>query len=117
MLQVLGIIPAREGSKRVPFKNFRPFATTTLVDLSIQHAISSSLITDIVVSSDSIKVLAIAAAYQKVTGLKRPEAFASDESPAIHYVQHAVKEMEKLRNFSYDVIVILQPSSPLRTSA
>jgi CMP-N-acetylneuraminic acid synthetase len=114
-MRILAIIPAREGSKRVPRKNFRPFANTTLVDLAIQQAIGSKYINKIVVSSDSDQVLEIAAKYSQVLPLERPFDLSEDFSPAIDYVRHALRKCE-LEGFGYDIIVILQPSSPLRGS-
>lgn len=112
---VLAIIPAREGSKRVPQKNFRPFANTTLVDIAIQHAIGSKCIRTIVLSSDSDQVLEIGAKYTQVLPLKRPLELSDDLSPAIDYVRHALRECES-DEIKYDIVVILQPSSPLRIS-
>lgn len=110
---ILAIIPAREGSKRVHHKNFRPFAGTTLIDLAIQQALHSRLITDIVVSTDNNKVLEISKRYD-VMSLHRPEEISGDDSPAIEYVKHALNIVEKQKNIQYDVIVIVQPTSPLR---
>lgn len=112
---VLAIIPAREGSKRVHQKNFRPFANTTLVDIAIQHAIGSECIRTIVLSSDSDQVLEIGAKYTQVLPLKRPLELSDDLSPAIDYVRHALQECES-DEIKYEIVVILQPSSPLRTS-
>jgi CMP-N,N'-diacetyllegionaminic acid synthase len=114
-LKILGIIPAREGSKRVPIKNFRPFADTTLVDLAILQALASRMITTIAVSSDSDDVLRIASKYNDVIALKRPEELSDDISPAIDYVRHALINLET-NDKIYDLVVILQPSSPLRTA-
>ena len=60
-IKILAIIPAREGSKRVPHKNFRAFANTTLLDLAIQQALDAALIDQIVVNSDAPQVQEIAA--------------------------------------------------------
>jgi len=112
---ILGIIPAREGSKRVPQKNFKPFANTTLTDLAIQQGLSSKYITCLAVSSDSNAVLQLAAKYNKVRCIKRPDDFSNDVSPAIDYVRHALVVLET--NQRFDMVVILQPSSPLRQAA
>lgn len=112
---VLGIIPAREGSKRVPQKNFRPFADTTLSDLAIQHALGASTLDHIVVNSDADAIGAITAQYanQGVEFLKRPKALASDTSLAIDYMIQTVNHFEA-QGKNFDLLVILQPSSPLR---
>ena len=115
-IKVLAIIPAREGSKRVQRKNFRPFGGTTLTNLAIEQAKAANLIDKIVVNSDSAEVLAIAKTYAGVTGLERPHLLAQDESPAIDYMLQTINELEKNDEY-FDLIVIIQPSSPLRTGA
>jgi CMP-N,N'-diacetyllegionaminic acid synthase len=112
--KILAIIPAREGSKRVLQKNFRPFASTTLTDITIQHGLQSKLITDIVLSSDSEEVLSIGRKYEGVISLERPEEFSTDTSPAIEFVRHTLSVLEPQKGYTYDMVVILQPSSPLR---
>ena len=111
---VLAIIPARAGSKRVPQKNFKPFAGTTLSNLAIQQGLASKYTTTLAVSSDSDDVLNIAKQYRNVHALKRPAEISDDLSPAIDYVRHALITLEQ--DISFDVVVILQPSSPLRSS-
>ncbi|MES2651668.1 MAG: acylneuraminate cytidylyltransferase family protein [Bacteroidota bacterium] len=113
-IKVLAIIPAREGSKRVQKKNFRPFAGTTLSNLAIEQAKASTLIDKIVVNSDSIEVLSIAKTYREIFTLERPKLLAQDESPAIEYMLQTVNELEKNGEY-FDLIVIIQPSSPLRS--
>lgn len=115
-LKVLAIIPAREGSKRVPKKNFRPFAGTTLTDLAIQQALEAETISDIVLSSDSEEVLAIAQKYPRVIAIRRPAEISGDEAPAIDYVRHSLEVMANDYGKTYDAVTILQPSSPLRAA-
>jgi CMP-N,N'-diacetyllegionaminic acid synthase len=112
--KILAIIPAREGSKRVPKKNFRAFANTTLTEIAISQAKESKLLTDIVVSSDSEQVMAIAAKHAGIEAIKRPSAISDDNSPAIDYVRHSLKIKEEQQQHLFDIVVILQPSSPLR---
>jgi CMP-N-acetylneuraminic acid synthetase len=114
-VNVLGIIPARAGSKRVPQKNFRPFAGTTLTDLAIRQALEARCLDDVLVSSNSPEVLLIAAAYPGIFVLERPAALATDFSYAIDYQVHALEYLEREYGKSYDWVVVLQPSSPLRT--
>jgi CMP-N,N'-diacetyllegionaminic acid synthase len=115
-INVLAIIPARAGSKRVPDKNIRPFAGTNLTEIAVRQALGSSMVTDIVVSSDSEVALASAKISSRVISLRRPAGISTDESPAIDYVRHALREVET-SNRIFEIVVVLQPSSPLRTSA
>lgn len=112
--RILGIIPARKGSKRVPQKNFRPFGGATLVDLAIQQALSSKLLTKVVVNSDAEEVLEIASKYSSITSIKRPTELSGDESLAIEYMIQTLDELQKAGEI-YDLVVIIQPSSPLRS--
>lgn len=112
---ILAIIPAREGSKRVKHKNFRPFAGTTLVDIAIKQSLEAKLLTDIVLSSDSEDVLEIGKQYSQIISLKRPLELSDDASPAIDYVIHTLDILEEQKGYTYDIVVILQPSSPLRS--
>ncbi|MDO9373813.1 MAG: acylneuraminate cytidylyltransferase family protein [Ferruginibacter sp.] len=115
-MKILGIIPAREGSKRVVSKNFKPFANTTLTDLTISHALKSNLLSTTVVTSDSLEVLKIAAKYPEVKCIRRPDIISGDLAPAIDYVRHCLSVVEPADG-PFDMVVILQPSSPLRKSS
>ncbi|HLP31879.1 MAG TPA: acylneuraminate cytidylyltransferase family protein, partial [Bacteroidia bacterium] len=89
--RILGIIPARAGSKRVAGKNIKPLLGKPLVAYSIEAALKSKLLTHVAVSSDSAEVLNIAAQYPEVTPIQRPAELADDHSPAIDYVKHALQ--------------------------
>ncbi len=117
-MKILAIIPAREGSKRVPLKNFRPFAETTLLDLAIQQALSATLIDKIVVNSDAPQVKEIAKKYESegIEYLERPKELATDESPAIDYMLQTLDHYES-KGLFYDLVVIIQASSPLRNGS
>lgn len=109
--RVLGFIPARGGSKGVPNKNIRPLAGKALVLWTIEAANQSKYIDTLVLSSDSEQILQVASPHKTVRTLKRPDHLSSDESPTLDAVFHA------LENFpNYDYLVVLQPTSPLRTS-
>jgi CMP-N,N'-diacetyllegionaminic acid synthase len=112
-LNILGIIPARAGSKRVKDKNIRPFAGKTLTHLAIEQALEAKCLDRIIVSSDSDKVLSIAKTYKKVEVLKRPSDLASDTAPAIDYMKHAINNCET-QGWNPDLVVIIQPTSPIR---
>lgn len=114
---VLGIVPAREGSKRVPQKNFKPFADSTLCDLAIQQALGATTLDHIVVNSDAPAIGKIAKQYAEkgVAFLERPKALATDTAPAIDYMIQTMDHFEA-QGIHFDLLVILQPSSPLRAT-
>ena len=114
-MSVLGIIPARGGSKRIPGKNKKDFCGKPLITYMIEAAIGAELLDRIVVNSDDPDILAIAANYPEVYPLERPPVIAKDHSKAIEYVRQTLTYFEQ-KGESYDVVVILQPTSPLTTS-
>jgi CMP-N-acetylneuraminic acid synthetase len=111
--QILGIIPARGGSKRLPRKNLRLLGGKPLVARSIETALASRRIDRIVVSSDDDEVLEIARLYESVLPLRRPPELSGDVSPAIDYVRHALAAVEGAGEGPFDLVAIVQPSSPL----
>jgi CMP-N,N'-diacetyllegionaminic acid synthase len=110
---ILGVILARGGSKRLPGKNIRPFLGKPLVAWTIEAARKSRLLDRFVVSTDSPAVMAIAEQLDCEV-IERPPELASDTASSYDALKHAMQEAG-LRNFS-DTVVLLQPTSPLRTS-
>jgi len=106
----LSIIPARGGSKRLPRKNILPLAGKPLIGWSIEAALGCKSINKIVVSSDDKEILDVAESY-KVNTLKRPEYLATDTATSFDAIKHATE-----CNIGYEYIILLQPTSPLRTS-
>ncbi len=112
-MRVLGIIPARAGSKRLPRKNVLPLGGKPLVCWVIEAALKATCLTRLVVSSDDEEILALAARYRPDLPLRRPPELAADTSPAIDYVRHALATLEGNGEGPYEAVAILQPSSPL----
>lgn len=110
----LAIIPARGGSKRLKNKNILPLDGIPLIAHSIQSAKKSKYIDDIVVTSDSKEILNISKIY-KASTVKRPRELALDTSTTFDAIKHTIKEYKKL-NKNFDYIILLQPTSPLRTA-
>jgi len=116
MKQILGIIPARGGSKRIPRKNKRNFVDKPLVAWGIESALGAKRLDQIVVTSDDNDILKIAESYPLIYPIKRPSEISGDKSPAIDYIKHALQILEKNDEKKYKIIVILQPTSPLTIS-
>jgi len=106
----LAIIPARAGSKRLTDKNILPIKEKPLISWSIEASINSSYINTTVVTSDSSEILKIAKKYE-VKSIQRPEELSRDESSTIDVVLHVLEEIKD----DFDYIILLQPTSPLRT--
>lgn len=105
----LAIIPARGGSKRLPRKNILELAGKPLIAWTIEAAIESNLIDKVIVTSDDDEILSISKKYGSEI-IKRPEHLASDTSTSFDAIKHTIENTEE-----YDYIVLLQPTSPLRT--
>jgi CMP-N,N'-diacetyllegionaminic acid synthase len=108
-MDVLALIPARGGSKGVPRKNLAPLAGKPLLVWAIEAARGAPSVTRVVVSTDDDEIAAEATRADTEV-LRRPAELASDETPMAAVVRHAVDELAP------DVLVLLQPTSPLRRS-
>ena len=113
MTRVLAIIPARANSKGLPGKNVRVLCGKPLIVWSIEHALASECVADTVVSTDSPEIAAIASAAGASVPFLRPAELATDGAATEPVMLHAVAEMERDRE-PYDVIALLQPTSPYR---
>ena len=106
----LGIIPARGGSKRLPRKNVLDLAGKPLIAWTIDAAKGSKYIDKIIVTSDDDEILQISDDLSVDTN-KRPDELASDTATTVAVTEHTIDNL----NDTYDFIIILQPTSPLRT--
>lgn len=113
MKRVLGIIPARGGSKGVPRKNIREVAGKPLIAYSIMAAQSSRLLTRCIVSTDDTETAEISAALGCEV-MDRPAELAQDDTPTVSVVKHIFERLES-EDELFDYGLVLQPTSPLRT--
>lgn len=113
MMKVLAIIPARGGSKGIPLKNMTSVNGKPLIDWTIQAAQQSKYVTKIVVSSDSEEILKHVNSLQGVMSVERPSELAKDTTPTEPVIQHVLEQVEG----DYDVLLLLQPTSPLRRAS
>ena len=110
---VIALIPARSGSKRIPKKNVRKLVSHPLIAYSISSAIESGIFSAVVVSTDSEETAAIGRHYGAEVPFLRPAQIAGDTSADIEFVEHALVALrEQGRN--YDCFSILRPTSPFR---
>jgi N-acylneuraminate cytidylyltransferase len=112
-MKVLAIIPARGGSKGIPKKNITDVLGKPLIHWSIEAAIKSEFITDIVVSSDDDDILENVSKFNGIIKIKRPSDLAQDSSPTEPVLSHVLSELKK-ENKIFDILILLQPTSPLR---
>ena len=110
---IVALIPARAGSKRVPDKNIRPLAGHPLMAYSISAALQSRIFSAVIVSTDSQQYADIAKYYGAEVPFMRPPEFAGDMSPDIEWVAYTLEQLRK-DGREYDCFSILRPTSPFR---
>lgn len=113
-MKVLGVIPARGGSKGVPGKNIKLLAGKPLISHTIDAALSSVL-TKVIVSTDDDAIKRTALKAGVAVPFKRPAELASDTAKSIDVARHALLTMEELDKTTFDAIMLLQPTAPFRT--
>tara|TARA_B110000037_G_scaffold221709_1_gene293676 strand:- start:2570 stop:3265 length:696 start_codon:yes stop_codon:yes gene_type:complete len=109
MSKILAFIPARGGSKGIPNKNIKLFNGKPLIEWTIESALKSKLIHKVIVSSDSKKILSLSKNFGADVIL-RPKNISGDRSTTESAINHCIKNLED----SFDVIVLLSPTSPIR---
>lgn len=116
-MNILAIIPARSGSKGIPSKNLALLHGRPLITYSIESAIQSQIFCDVIVSSDSQKILSCSAktSSQSIC-INRPSYLATDDATTLDVVKHALKEYLEISGITPDAICLLQPTSPLRNT-
>ena len=113
--RVLGLIPARGGSKGIKNKNIIEVNGVPLIAYTVIEAGKSRYLDDVVVTTDSQRIKSISESYGAQVPFLRPIELAGDSSATLEAVLHAVRSLESMGQ-SYDIVVLLQATSPLRTS-
>jgi CMP-N-acetylneuraminic acid synthetase len=111
----LCIIPARGGSKRIPHKNIKSFYGKPLIQWTIEAGIESSCIDRLIVSTDDSEIAEISKTCGAEVPFIRPKFLAEDATSQYAVLEHACQFLSE-QGDSYDYIIVLQPTSPLRTS-
>ena len=115
-MRVVGIIPARGGSKGLPGKHLRSLGGRPLIAWTFDAARASRTLSRVVLSTDAPEVAALARESGVDVPFMRPDALASDDAPMLDVLVHAVEALTAAGDHP-DVVVLLQPTSPLRTAA
>jgi len=116
MSETIGLITARGGSKSIPRKNIKLLAGKPLIAWTIQAALQCKELNRVIVSTDDEKIAEVARQWGAEVPFIRPYELARDDSSSISVVLHAIQWMEKNESYCPDHIMLLQPTSPLRTS-
>ncbi len=112
--KILGIIPARGGSKELPRKNVLPLLGKPLIAWTVEQAKRSKYIDKVIVSTDDKEIAVISKKYGAEIPFFRPKELAEDDSKVIDAILLII-EWIKQNGMYYDLIILLQPTSPLRT--
>ena len=115
-MKVLGIIPARGGSKRVKNKNIRLLNNKPLIHYTTESARESQLIDRIIVSTDSEEIKNVVEQTGEQVPFIRPAGLAQDTTPDQPVLEHAINWLKENEGEEYDIVVLLRPTAPLRTS-
>lgn len=118
-LRILGIVPARGGSKGIPRKNLADVCGKPLVAYSIatgRQLVDQGTLARCIVSTDDIEIAECAKSFGADVPFIRPAAAATDTAKALSYVLHALDELEP-GDGAYDAVMLLQPTSPARDAS
>ena len=115
-MKILAIIPARQGSKRVPGKNIRNLGGKPLILWTLEIAKRLSRVCDTLISTDGQEIASIAKEAGGLVPWLRPEELSSDTATSLDVVLHAADWYESVRG-SVDGLLLLQPTSPFRSAA
>ena len=114
-MKVLGIIPARGGSKRIPKKNIRILAGKPLISHTIEAALKSKHINRLIVSTDDDEIARVAEKFGAEVPFLRPASLAQDDTPDQPVFQHALEALKEQDNYEPDIVLHLRPTTPLKT--
>ncbi|MAT10454.1 MAG: hypothetical protein CMM02_05525 [Rhodopirellula sp.] len=117
-MNILGIIPARGGSKGIPKKNIYPILGKPLISYTIATSLEllkSNIIKRCIVSTDNFEIAKIAKSFNADVPFMRPADIATDRCKSITYINHALDILDPNGDL-YDAVLILQPTSPLRVT-
>ncbi len=113
-LNILGLITARGGSKGIPRKNITPLGGRPLIAYTCEAAQGSRHVSRLVISTDDAEIAAVAAQWGAEAPFLRPAELSRDETPSLPVDQHAVTWLQAQQGWQTDILLLLQPTSPLR---
>lgn len=115
-LEVVGLITARGGSKRLPRKNVLPLAGKPMIAWTIEAARQSSALERVIVSTDDDEIARVSQEHGAEVPFVRPSELGLDDSDHVAVVEHALNWLEQHEGVEPDYVMLLQPTSPLRTA-
>jgi CMP-N,N'-diacetyllegionaminic acid synthase len=116
MPTILGIIPARGGSKAIPRKNLALLANKPLLAWTVEVALESASLDRLVISTDDPEIAEVGKKLGAEIPFLRPTELATDTSASMDVILHAIRWFDDNENYRPDYVLLLQPTSPLRTA-
>lgn len=114
--RVLAIVPARGGSRGIPRKNIAPVAGKPLIAWTIETALACPILDRVIVSTDDEEIAGVARRRGAEVPFLRPAQLARDDTPGIEPILHAVRWLDEHEGYRPRHVMVLQPTSPLRTA-
>lgn len=111
---MLGIVPARGGSKSIPRKNLRQLGDHPLLAYAIAAGLQARLVDRVIVSTDDPEIAEVGRQYGAEVPFMRPASLATDSAPDFPLFLHALERLEADEGYRPDIVVQLRPTSPLR---
>tara|TARA_B100000035_G_C20887304_1_gene503293 strand:- start:67 stop:762 length:696 start_codon:yes stop_codon:yes gene_type:complete len=111
--KIVAIIPARGGSKGIKLKNLKKIKKKTLIEIAYNCIAKSKLVDDIAISTDNILIKKEAKKMKNLKIINRPKALSGDKVSDLKVLKHAVLTLENFSN-NHEVLLMIQPTSPLR---
>ncbi len=112
-MKILGLIPARGGSKGIPGKNIKLLGGKPLLQYAYESAKASVLLSRVVLSSDDPKIISVAEGLGLEVPFIRPKDLAGDTTTSLQVIEHALNELRS-QGEEYDALCLLQPTTPFR---
>lgn len=112
-MRVLGLVPARGGSKGIPRKNIKPLAGRPLLTYTVEAALAADRLDRVVLTTDDEEIAALGKALGLDVPFLRPRELAEDDTPMLPVVQHALRALVS-EGDQYEAVCLLQPTNPLR---
>lgn len=112
--KIIGVIPARGGSKGVPKKNIKNINGKPLIAWTIEAAHASKYLDEVIVSTDSEEIKEVAEQYGAKVPFMRPPELAQDTSTSMDVLFHSLQFMKESEGLDFDILMMLEPTSPLR---
>lgn len=113
-MRILGIIPARGGSKGIPGKNIKMLAGKPLLQYTWEVASKSNMLSKVILSTEDNAIMKVGKSLGITIPFKRPSNLSEDKSPTLGVIQHAL-EFYKAKGEIFDAVCLLQVTSPFRT--